>query len=136
MKRVFLDTNILLDAALRREHCEDADNLLQLGDDGEIQLCASCISYITIAYVLRHHSKEELYAYEQALREGIDVLSIDSIQLDYAINNPVNDFEDMMQYCCAKAGKCDVIITNNKKDFLEFCDIPVMTAAEFVRTIN
>jgi predicted nucleic acid-binding protein len=132
MKRVFLDTNILLDAALRREHCEDADSLLQLGDDSKIQLCASCISYITIAYVLRRHSKEEIYAYEQALREGIDVLGIDSGQLDYAINNPVNDFEDMMQYCCAKAGKCDVIITNNKKDFLEFCDIPVMTAAEFL----
>jgi hypothetical protein len=38
----------------------------------------------------------------------------------------------MLQYQCAKAGKCDVIITNNKHDFAEFSELPFMTAAEFL----
>ena len=32
---------------------------------------------------------------------------------------PVRDFEDMMQYQCALAGGCDVIITNDRKGFEE-----------------
>ena len=42
------------------------------------------------------------------------------------------DFEDMLQFQCAKAGDCDIIITNNKRDFAEFSDLPIMTADEFL----
>lgn len=49
-----------------------------------------------------------------------------------AIGNPVKDFEDMLQYQCALAAGCDVIVTNNKKDFHEFCRIPFLTAEEFL----
>ncbi len=48
------------------------------------------------------------------------------------IANPANDFKGMLQYQCAKANECDVIITNNGKDYAEFCDLPFMTAAEFL----
>ena len=41
-------------------------------------------------------------------------------------------FEDALQYECAKANSCDVITTNNGKDYAEFCDLPFMTAAEFL----
>lgn len=33
MMRIFLDTNILLDLALQREHATDAERLIQLGDE-------------------------------------------------------------------------------------------------------
>lgn len=131
MMRIFLDTNILLDLALQREHVVDAENLIQLGDEGKVTLCASCLSYVNIAYILRHHSLEEIYEYERTLREGIEVLPITAEQLDYAIANPSRDFEDMLQNRCAIAGLCDVIITNNKKDFEEFDSLPVQTAGEF-----
>ena len=36
MKRVFLDTNILVDYALGREHGDDAEQLLQRGLDGVV----------------------------------------------------------------------------------------------------
>lgn len=41
MKHVFLDTNILVDYALGREHCDDAEQLLQRGSNGELCLQAS-----------------------------------------------------------------------------------------------
>ncbi len=42
----------------------------------------------------------------------------------------------MMQYLCAKAANCDVIVTNNKRDFEEFSDLPVMTAGEFLKSFE
>jgi len=52
-----------------------------------------------------------------------------------AINYPCKDFEDMLQYQCAVAGGCDVIITNNKKDFVEYCKLPLYTAAEYINSL-
>ena len=55
-----------------------------------------------------------------------------NILLDLGLALYADDFEDALQYECAKAADCDVIITNNGKDFAEFCDLPLMTAAEFL----
>jgi len=53
--------------------------------------------------------------------------------LDFGLGREyADDFEDALQYECAKAANCDVIITNNGKDYTEFCDLPLMTAAEFL----
>lgn len=40
------------------------------------------------------------------------------------------------KYQCAKANDCDVIITNNGKDYAEFCDLPYMTAADFLASLK
>ena len=136
MRRVFLDTNILLDVALQREHHDEAEEIIQRGDDNLIQLCASALSYVNIAYILRHHPLNELYNYERMLRQGVDVLAIDAEQIDYAIIHPVSDFEDMIQYRFAVSGRCDVIITNNRRDFFSFCSLPIMTARDYLSSYN
>ena len=65
-------------------------------------------------------------------REGITVLPCDDTQLDAAIQHHVKDYEDMLQYQCALAAGCDVIVTNNKKDYYEFCQLPFLTSEEFL----
>ena len=60
----------------------------------------------------------------------------DAAQLDKALESPVKDYEDMLQYQCAKAADCDIIVTNNKRDFYEFCAIPFMTSEEFLLQID
>ena len=62
----------------------------------------------------------------------VNVLPMDGSQLQAALGWQVRDFEDMLQFQCAKAGSCDIIITNNKRDFAEFSDLPIMTADEFL----
>ena len=47
----------------------------------------------------------------------------------------VRDFEDMLQYQCAKAAGCDIIVTNNGRDFAEFSALPLLSAAEFLTQI-
>lgn len=132
MRRVFLDTNILLDFALERKHAEEAEKILALGLAGAIEVCASYLSYANMGFILRHHPKEEIYSLISMMREDVLVLPADSKQLDAGLGLHADDIEDALQFQCAKAAGCDVIVTNNGKDFAEFCDLPYMTATEFL----
>ena len=49
MKRIFLDTNILLDYGLDRELADYAGNILELGREGHIELYASYLSFAATA---------------------------------------------------------------------------------------
>ena len=69
------------------------------------------------------------------MREDVRVLPTDATKLYRGLTLFANDFEDALQYQCAKANGCDVIITNNGKDYAEFCDLPFMTAAEFLKEL-
>jgi len=133
MKKVFLDTNILMDAIQFREHGAEANTILDLARIGVIHVYAAAMSFATISYLLRRYTKEQLHQVFDRLGRIVDPLPVDASQFRNAVlYGPVNDFEDMMQYQCAKAASCDVIVTNNGKDYAEFCDIPFMTAAEFL----
>ena len=134
MKRVFLDTNILVDYALGREYGDDAEQLLQRGHDGEITLVASYLTFANIAYILKN--KVDIYGLLGDLCQFITVLPTDNEQLQMALTQRVRDFEDMLQYQCAKASGCDIIVTNNKRDFAEFCELPLVTAAELLESLG
>lgn len=134
MKQVFLDTNILVDYALGRERCYDAAQLLQRGRNGEFCLQASYLTFANMAYIMK--TKVDIYALFSDLCCYITVLPTDNNQLQDALKQKVRDFEDMLQYQCAKANGCDIIITNNRRDYTEFCDLPFMTAAEFLKGLS
>ena len=132
MKRVFLDTNILLDLVQRRQHLNEAATILQYAYEEKIEVAASTLSFANIAYILRKLPQELFYQLMSRLSEDIPMLPLTPTDMRNAIGNPVKDFEDMLQYQCALAAGCDVIVTNNKKDFHEFCRIPFLTAEEFL----
>lgn len=119
-----------MDYALGREHSDDAEQLLQRGLNGLIDLQASYLTFANMAYILK--TKVDVYALFAILCSYITVLPMDNLQLQAALGQRVRDFEDMLQYQCANVTGCDVIITNNVKDFAEFSNIPAMTASEFL----
>lgn len=133
MKRIFLDTNILLDDILNREGlAEYAEIILQLNSLPEYEVCASFLTFANIAYIIRKKDKEERYNFLREYSNCMNVLPMNNAQLQIAINNPVKDFEDMLQYQCALENQCDVIVTNNTNDFKEFCKLPLFTSEEFL----
>ena len=89
-----------------------------------------------MGFILRHHSKHEIYELIGMMREDVNVLPTDSTQLDAGLSLYADDIEDALQYECAKAANCDVIVTNNKRDFYEFCQIPFLTSEEFLLQID
>lgn len=133
MKRVFLDTNILIDYIQDREGGDDAKQLLLRGRDGEVELYASFLTFANIAYIL--NGKVDIYELFAMLTSIITVLPMDNDQLQNALAQRVRDFEDMLQYQCAKAANCEYIISGNKKHFKDFCELPLMTANEILTEI-
>lgn len=136
MKKVFLDTNILLDLVQNRDGFYHAVSVLQGAYEKQYDVYASVLSYANIAYVLRKESQDRRYQLLSLLEDTVPMLPLMPFDVSNAIAQPVADFEDMLQYQCAKAAGCDVIVTNNGRDFAEFCDLPFMTAAEFLEQIN
>ncbi len=132
MKKIFLDTNILMDFVDNRENRIYAQTIIELGKSGAIQLFASYLSYANMGYILRKRSQEERYRMIQNARKIATVIPCNVDQLDAAIAHPVKDYEDMLQYQSALAAGCDVVVTNNKRDFHEFCQLPFLTSEEFL----
>ena len=94
------------------------------------------MSFATLSYLLRHRTKEDIHQIFDNLIDAIEILPMDNKQFYESMAlGPVRDFESLMQYQCAKANGCDVIITNNGRDYAEFCDLPFMTAAEFLHEL-
>lgn len=59
MKKVFIDTNVLLDFVTGRDGYEDACDILQLGEDSKVSLCASYLTIANTAYVARKGRTQE-----------------------------------------------------------------------------
>ncbi len=136
MKKIFLDTNVLLDYYLNRSGAEAIEKIFILSNAGKIVLYASTLTFANFAYVIkRGHSKEEFYSVLNEVERRVYALSMDKKQLRKAIDHPCKDFEDMLQYQCALAGRCDAIITNNRKDFAEYSKLPLFTSAEYINNL-
>ena len=135
MKKVFLDTNILIDYLARRgQFFEPAAQIVQLGQQHEFDLLVSAMSFATASFILEAHHK---LSNETIVRKFADfvamcnVTPVDTLVVDESIASRFSDFEDAMQYYTALKAKADFIITRNGKDFAA-SKIPVMTATEFL----
>ena len=93
MRRVFLDTNVLLDIALEREYRAEAEKIWELADKNSIDLFATALSYANAAYIMRHLPLEERYARLLALTQGVVILPLTESHIFEAIAQPTNDFQ-------------------------------------------
>lgn len=136
MKRIFIDTNIIIDILISRDGYRDALRLIMLSKEMKLSLHVSTLTMANVAYILRKSFVGEiLYDKLQTISSRFIVDSLSSESFQYALDLRAKDFEDALQYFCAKENKCDVIITRNAKDF-SFSDIPVMKASSFLSVIN
>lgn len=131
MKKVFLDINIVADLFLKREpFCQNSLKLFTLGFHKKITLYVSSLSYATLAYLCRKMKKEERVLLFEKLRSLTVTTTVDRQTVDMALVSGFDDLEDAMQYYSAISSKVDVVLTRNKKDFVE-ANVPVMTPDEF-----
>jgi predicted nucleic acid-binding protein len=137
MKKLLIDTNIVLDLLARREpFYEDAAKLFSLADKNQLILSISSLTMANTYYLLQKVisgtvAKEILRKFKILTT----VLALDDKILDLALNDSgFGDFEDAVQYYTALENGQDIIITRNLKDF-KTSKIPVLTASEFLTTL-
>lgn len=132
MKKIFLDTNFIIDFLLRDDYKKSSQMFLAEGVRRGYAFHISYLSVANFAYIARKLSREQLYSHLRVLTDIFSIADCTSSQISRAISLDASDFEDNLQYQAAKDAKCECIITRNEKDF-EFSDIPVMSATEYSR---
>lgn len=132
MKKVFIDTNVIIDLLLKREGYETAARILSLGKEAKYSLYVSVLTMANIAYILRKVLRgKQLYDALRKLSSIITVLSITDKDYEAALQLEATDFEDALQYFCACAYGCEIIVTRNEKDFT-FSNLMVVSPDNFI----
>ena len=137
MKKVFLDTNIILDLlAERYPFYEPIAKIVSLADRKELTLLTSPISFTTAEYVLsKFETKESALLKLQKFSILCKVAEANQETIDKSLFSLFSDFEDAVQYFCALQSNCNLILTRNKMDFKNSA-IPIFTAPEFLASIG
>lgn len=137
MKKLLVDTNIIIDLLAQRESFyEPAAQLFSLADQNKVELYVSSLSFANIHYILnRELTETKVREILRKLKVLVKVISFDSKVLDMSLNSEFKDFEDAIQYYSAIESGIDIIITRNLKDFKK-SDIPVMTGLQFIKMNN
>lgn len=137
MKKVFLDTNVIIDSVLIRDNYLSAAAILTASDNKVIDCYASFLTVANAAYTLKKgKTAKEMRNLLKDAFDGITILPMDNDQLRQAYEVEAPDFEDVLQYECAKAAKCDMIVTSNTKHFKFIDDIDVMSTIDFAESFK
>ena len=134
MKKIFVDTNIIVDLiADRRPFSKFAIEIFSKAQDKKLKLYTSSHSIATTHYLLKKYIEEkELRNVLYNLLDYIQVIPVDLDVIKKGLKSKHKDFEDAIQMLCAYSiEKMDCIVTRNSKDFRD-CEIPVLSPDEFV----
>jgi predicted nucleic acid-binding protein len=135
VKKAFIDSDIILDALLKRPGFDtQAMNLLALVYQHTIEGMTSSIAFMNVHYFLNKFDRQNALALLKHLRSIIHLIKVGGTEIDLALKSNFSDFEDAVQYYAAISASADVIITRNIKDYKQ-STIPVLTAEQFLRTL-
>ena len=134
MKRVFIDTNILLDLLLERQPwVQQASVLFSMADRKELDLLCCSLSFSTAVYLMHRlkYSRKEIITKLTIVKSLCTVTTVDSSVIDRVLQSDFSDLEDGMQYYSALAANAEMIVTRNEKDYA-LSNIPVLSPTEFL----
>jgi predicted nucleic acid-binding protein len=135
-KKVFIDSDIVLDLLCKREpFYEYAAEVFTLGDTKKIELITTSLVFANVYYILRKivgidKAKELL----RKLRLMLGVVPVEEKIIDLALNSSFSDFEDALQYFTARENGIKILVTRNIKDYKEK-DIIIQTPQEYLSGI-
>ena len=137
MKKLFLDTNIIVDLiADRKPFSKYVIQIFQKAESKEIELFTSSHSIATTHYLLKKYlAEKELRAVLYNLLDYLTVVAVDVDILKKGLRSNHKDFEDSIQILCASSiEKIDCIVTRNTKDF-KASEIPAYNPDEIIVSI-
>ena len=138
MKHVFLDTNVLIDfLSDRKPFSRDAAKLFDYSFKRKVTIYVAGVSYNNIYYILRQScSHTETIKVLAELQEWTETVDVSKDVIRKALKSDFRDFEDAIQYHCAKAlSKIDCIVTRDTKDFKR-SSLPAMTPKEVLTMVE
>ena len=137
MKKLFFDTDVILDISIAREmDIKDSVKLINLVEMGLYKGYTSSVIFTNIHYIQsRLIGREVSINFLKKLRLLLSVLNVDDLIIHKALESEFGDFEDAIQYFTAMENNIDYIITRNIKDYKKSV-IPVYTPTELLKIIT
>lgn len=118
--KLFIDTNIFLDLLLKRGGFgEQANTFFSTCIDQKIHLLTSVSCVQTIIYILQKTgcTRGVVINSVAKINELVAMANTSSEDINKAIKSDFIDLEDAILYYTAISNGCDVLITQNVKDF-------------------
>ncbi len=138
MRRVLIDTNILIDYISEREpFSESARSILLLCMNNKLDGGIAAHSVMNTFYILRKDfTITERRGFLLDICTFLTVVGIDKSKIVSALEDTdFSDVEDCLQVECAKDFNAEYIITRNIKDFTG-SDIPAISPDDFLKIIQ
>jgi len=138
MKKVFVDTNIIVDLiADRKPFSKFAVPIFNAAETKKISLYTSSHTIVTTHYLLKKYIDEK--SLRDVLYNLLDYVKLIAVETDIirkGLKSKHKDFEDAIQMIAAYSiEKMDCIVTRNIKDFRD-SEIPVLSPDELVAQIT
>lgn len=137
MKKLFLDSDVLLDLLLDREpFSEDIAELIEESVDSDVKLYTSPISITNINYIIeRLENRNKADSKTKKILKIVSVENIGQMVIDRASSSRFKDFEDSVQNFCAVESGHKIIVTRNTKDYKE-SELSILTPKEYLAKIK
>lgn len=137
MKKVFLDTNILVDLiADRKPFSKYAFAIFDAAESKKLELFTSSHSIATTYYLLKKYQDDKtLRGIVLGLLDYLTVIPVDASVLTKGLRSKHKDFEDSIQiHCAMTVDNMHCIVTRNVKDF-KGSEVVVLAPDEFCAAI-
>jgi len=133
VKKIFLDSDVLLDLLLdRAPFANDISILIEYAITNDVVLYTSPISITNINYIIEKietRSKANLKT-----KKILEIVKIENVGQKAKLSK-FKDFEDAVQNFCAVESNHKIIVTRNTKDYKE-SDLSIFTAREYFAKIQ
>ena len=133
IKRVFVDTDLILDVALARKPFLESSKLVLALLENYIALGFITSNEITnIYYILRKSGGDQnARKFISEIIKYLTVISVEHSDVLNALNSNILDFEDSVQHYAALRNQCDCIITRNIDDY-KYSEVLVYSPIDFL----
>jgi len=137
MRRALVDINVLLDVLGQREpFLADAASVWSVAETGRITALVSADSFTTIYYLLRRAANARTALRGLKLTRGLfEIVPVDAQIISQALDSPVRDFEDAIQYHCAVRGNADCIVTRDLRAYRN-AEMPALAPDAFLASLE
>lgn len=133
MKKVFMDTDVILDFLLNRDpYISEITEIIERSVLNEMTLCVSSLTISNLHYIIsRIENKKSANNKIKKILKLLTVENVGQTTVTKAMESEFSDFEDGIQNYCAEEADHKVLITRNTKDYKN-SSLAIMTPKEFL----
>ena len=133
MKRIFLDTDVIMDFLTKREPFTiESMKLMEYSNRKELELNMSSLCLSNVHYLIsRIENKSKAREKVKGILKLVETLPVFKSTVEKAAYSEFKDFEDAMQNFCAEENGIKILVTRNVKDYSK-SNLAIQTPKEFI----